>query len=136
MSNIDWKAVSRHEGPWVSSGFKLWHQFMIWQKRLNIVLKPHGLTQPRFSILAAIGWMTKDHQTINQQDVADFTSMDRMHISQIVRALARDGLIERAASSEDRRSIDLSLSVEGAQKLAICLPLVEEEDTQFFNEFP
>lgn len=133
MSNIDWKSASQFEGPRASPGFRLWHQSMKWQKQLNAVLKPYGLTQPRFSILAAIGWLTRDCHSVTQQDVADFTSMDRMHISQIVRALDRNGFLERVSSSRDGRAVELSLSEFGARKLGTCLPIVEKQDAHFFQ---
>lgn len=82
-------------GPNDSPGFRLWRDFLDWQRQLNARLKPLGLTQPQFAILAVSGWLTREGEPITQHGIASFTGMDRMHISQIISRLEKDGLIEK-----------------------------------------
>lgn len=123
---------SAYEGPSDSPGFRLWRDFLDWQRQLNARLKPLGLTQPQFAILAACGWLTRDSQQVTQHEVASFTGMDRMHISQIVARLEKDGLLEKRTNPQDQRANLITLSKNGHHQLRIAMPIVEAFDKQFF----
>ncbi|MGE8452451.1 MAG: MarR family winged helix-turn-helix transcriptional regulator [Pseudomonadales bacterium] len=123
---------SAYVGPSNSPGFRLWREFLDWQRQLNALLKPMGLTQPQFAILAVCGWLTRDCAHITQHGIANFTGMDRMHISQIVSRLEKDGLIEKRTDPQDQRANLLSLSEAGHHQLRIAMPVVEAFDRAFF----
>lgn len=123
---------SAYSGPSGSPGFRLWRQFLDWQRQLNALLKPLGLTQPQFAILAVCGWLTRDGEQITQNGIAHFTGMDRMHISQIVARLEKDGLLEKRIDPQDQRANLLSLSEQGRVQLRIAMPVVEAFDQEFF----
>jgi DNA-binding MarR family transcriptional regulator len=110
----------------------LWHEFILWQRGLNARLKPFGLTQPQFAILAVCGWMTREGRAATQRDVVDLIAMDRMHVSQIATRLERDGLIERSASEADQRSKRVRLTPMGHERLTGAMPVVEAYDQEFF----
>ncbi|MEQ5872830.1 MarR family transcriptional regulator [Sagittula sp. NFXS13] len=105
---------------------------MLWQRGLNARLKPFGLTQPQFAILAVCGWMARDGQDVTQRAVVDFLGMDRMHVSQIAMRLERDKLIERSASKADQRSKLVELTTLGHERLTDVVPVVEAYDQAFF----
>lgn len=141
--SVNWQKYSTFDEPQQSPGFRLWQTFLTWQRELNIILQPLGLTQPQFSILAVIAWLTHDdvgvaspienRTSIKQQDIANFMSMERMHVSQIVRKLENMGYVERSPSLEDRRVQIIQLSQSGISKLEEALPLVEAADMKFFK---
>lgn len=134
MTDPDWP--SRHAGPGQSPGFRLWRDFMRWQRGLNAVLRPVGLTQPQFAALAVVGWLTRSTATTSQQVVIDLSDLDRMHVSQLLTRLERDGLIRRETAASDHRAKDLSLTPLGRETLARALPLVEAFDAEFFASPP
>ena len=134
MSAVNWQKYSTFEKPQQSPGFRLWQTFLTWQRELNLVLQPLGLTQPQFSLLAVVGWLTRDRTAIKQQDIADFMQMERMHVSQVVRKLEKIGYVERSASVEDGRVQLIQLTQSGVSKLEEALPLVEATDVKFFSE--
>ncbi len=105
---------------------------MQWQRALNAILKPLGLTQPQFGVLAVLGWMTKDGQKVTQQDMVDFLGFDRMHVSQLASRLETDGLIHRSRSTKDQRAKEIALSAMGLALLHHAMPLVEKFDQGFF----
>lgn len=119
-------------GPNDSPGFRLWRDFLDWQRQLNARLKPLGLTQPQFAILAVSGWLTREGEPITQHGIASFTGMDRMHISQIISRLEKDGLIEKQTNPHDQRANLVSLSEEGHRRLRVAIPVVEAFDSEFF----
>lgn len=152
MSEVNWQKYSTFEEPQQSPGFRLWQTFLTWQRELNLVLQPLGLTQPQFSILAVVGWLTrnsagvseamphrtiaslpKNHTAIKQQNIADFMKMERMHVSQVVRKLEKMGYVSRRPSVEDKRAQLIQLTQSGVSKLEEALPLVEATDAKFFN---
>ncbi|MFV0490305.1 MAG: MarR family winged helix-turn-helix transcriptional regulator [Pseudorhodobacter sp.] len=128
----EWRAFSVFPGPEASPGFVLWRNFMRWQRELNARLRPLGLTQPQFAVLAVCGWLTRDGQEITQQGIVDFLGLDRMHISQIATRLEKHSLIERKVTTADLRAKTVLLTPKGKQLLALAMPLVEEFDKAFF----
>ena len=133
---MDWPSISAFAEPTQSPGFSLWRNFMRWQRGFNSQLKPLGLTQPQFAVLAVCGWMTRDGQGVSQQEVVDFLGMDRMHISQIATRLEQDGLILRQIAPNDSRAKHITLTAEGRSALARAMPLVQAYDKAFFAQQP
>ena len=133
MRKVNWQKCSEFSEPRDSPGFRLWQTFLTWQRELNVILNPFGLTQPQFSILAVVGWLTREQTSVKQQDIANFINMDRMHISQIVRNLEKLGYVERCSSLEDRRVQMIKLSQNGIEKLEKAIVLVEKVDKKFFD---
>ncbi len=131
---LRWQQMSQFAGPQKSPGFNLWRDFMRWQRQLNCALRPLGLTQPQFAILAVVGWMTRENAPVTQQDLVDFLVLDRMHISQIAARLEADGRLERVGAHHDKRAKLLRLTATGQALLAQALPLVEAHDIAFFAE--
>jgi DNA-binding MarR family transcriptional regulator len=135
--SVDWPMASAFAGPQASPGFVFWRDFLIWQRGLNEALRPLGLTQPQFALLATIGWLTREDESevcLTQQALADFTGLDRMHVSQIASRLEATGLIARSASTTDRRAKGLTLTPLGGTRLTAALPIVEAHDAFFFVE--
>nr|WP_255520024.1 MarR family transcriptional regulator [Serratia sp. PAMC26656] len=106
---------------------------MRWQRELNAQLRPLGLTQPQFAVLAVCGWMTRNAEEVTQQEIVDFLGLDRMHISQIATRLEENGLIERPAATADTRAKRILLTAKGRELLIEAMPLVEEFDRKFFT---
>ena len=127
-----WSAISIHAAPDESPGFLLWRNFMLWQRQLNAQLKPHGLTQPQFAVLAVCGWLTRDGESVSQQKIVDFLDMDRMHVSQIATRLEHNKLISREASTTDLRTKLVSLTPTGHSLLDRTMPIVEAFDQSYF----
>jgi len=105
---------------------------MRWQRRLNELLRPLGLTQPQFAILATIGWLSKENAEVEQQDLSDFLGLERMHVSQVVSRLERQGAISRRRSENDARANVIALTEEGVGLLSSSIPIVEDFDHSFF----
>ncbi|MCO6383211.1 MAG: MarR family transcriptional regulator [Vannielia sp.] len=125
-----------YKSPADSSGLLLWRGFLAWQRSLSAALLPHGLTQPLFSILAVTGWLTREGGAVSQQRIADFSGMERMHISGLVRKLETMGLLARVPSQRDRRAMAVSLTQEGRETLASALGTTADHDAAFFAENP
>ncbi len=126
----DWP--SKFTEPRLSPGFVFWRDFMQWQREINEKLRPLGLTQPQFALLAVYGWLKRQRVGVTQQAAADFLGLERMHVSQISQRLERDGFVERRAHMDDARAKTVALTELGHEMLAKALPLVETHDRDFF----
>jgi MarR family len=100
---VDWGQISRFTGQQESPGFRLWRDFMRWQRGLNTVLRSFGLTQPQFAVLATCGWLTREDKPISQKRLVDFLQFDRMHVSQVASRLEANGLIARCSAERPAR---------------------------------
>ena len=67
-------------------------------------------------------------------EVARFTGMEPMQVSQGVRRLESDGFLMRVRSGSDKRGYSLSMTDEGLETLARTLPEVEDYDEQYFGK--
>lgn len=132
MVDTEWH-LSVYDGPEKSPGFKFWQSFLSWQQQLNILLKPVNLTQPQFAILAVCGWLSHKYDFFNQQDIANLTNMDRMHISQIISHLEKKGFIEKKVNPQDLRTNSINITHMGQDQLTLAIPIVEKFDNDFFK---
>lgn len=107
---------------------------MRWQRELNALLKPYGLTQPQFAVLACCAWMTRGGDAVPQTKLIETLGLDKMHVSQVVGRLEAAGLLLRQSSGDDLRAKQLSVSEKAQELLAMCFPIVEGHDADFFAE--
>ncbi len=112
--------TSAYSAPDQSPGFRLWRDFLHWQRSLNTVLRPLALTQPQFAILAVCGWISRNDGFTTQQQVGLLTNLDRMHISQIVSRLERDRLLKRNTGDSDNRVNEDYVDCRGRGQTAGC----------------
>jgi MarR family transcriptional repressor of emrRAB len=88
----------------------------------NAVLKPWGISHPEYNILMMM-YGTEGY-TLNPSQLADAAGEKLANITRLTNQLCEKGLIERAASDEDRRKVTLTLSKAGRAMIAGFLPAV------------
>ena len=121
--------------PEDSPGFILWQLTNQWQQQQRKVLKTLNLTHPQFVAMAGILWLSNVHENgASQAQVAEFTKIDKMMMSDLVKTLLDKKLIKRAAHAEDKRAYALTLTTKGHQLTLKAIPLVEGVDAQFFDK--
>ncbi len=69
-------------------------------------LEPYGLTQPQFFLLIAL----YEEDGIPISRLGEKAALDRSSLTGILDRMERDGLVERVASPEDRRSVLVRLT--------------------------
>ena len=85
-----------------------------------------GLEVPEWRVMATVG----EERGCTAQFIAASTRMHKTRVSRAIAQLRARGLLERAASSSDRRELQLRLSVSGRRMYAQLVPLAlarEEE---------
>ena len=129
---INFNKISIHDTPNRSPGFLLWHISSSWRSLIESVLKPINLTHPQFVLLATLGWLTRNGDLVTQATLGKMAGLDPNTTSQIVKGLEQKSLIKRESLS-DARAKNPFLTTKGSEILAKALPIVEKEDSLFFN---
>jgi DNA-binding MarR family transcriptional regulator len=101
--------------PPPSTGYLLWHLTLRWRAGLDRALAPLGLTSAQYAVLASLYGLSRGGARPSQRELADYAGLEPMHVSKLVRALERAGLVERAGNPADTRAVQLSLTDRGRQ---------------------
>ncbi|MFG1943975.1 MarR family winged helix-turn-helix transcriptional regulator [Nonomuraea sp. NPDC048826] len=96
----------------------IWHLTMKWRAALDRELAPLGITSAQYSVLASLYGLTRGGGRPSQRELADFSGLEAMYVSKLVRALERAGLVERAPNPADTRAVRLQVTEQGAQVVA------------------
>jgi MarR family transcriptional repressor of emrRAB len=86
----------------------------------NAVLKPYGINHPEYNLLMMI--YGTEGGTLSPSELADAAGEKSANITRLTDHLCAKGLIERAASADDRRKIALSLTPAGLALINRFLP--------------
>jgi DNA-binding MarR family transcriptional regulator len=133
MHNRKWNKISQFEDSEQSPGFLLWKTQLIWRRQIERVLSDYQLTQPQFVIMASIGYLTANDNTVSQIELATYTLMDINTTSQVLRALEKGGLIERKNKLGNDKTKYSTLTELGYETLKKAISAVEKFDCDFFN---
>lgn len=117
-----------------SPGFLLWQLTNQWQQQQRKALLPLELTHPQFVALAGILWLgSLSEEGASQAQVAEFTHIDKMMMSDLVKTLLHKKLIKRHRHPQDKRAYALTMTRKGHALTLKAIPLVEAIDAQFFT---
>jgi DNA-binding MarR family transcriptional regulator len=81
------------------------------ERRINEAMRPLGLTAAQADALIVIG----QAQRLALKDLGNLLIAEGGHPSRLVDRLVEAGLVERRASPDDRRRVELSLTADGAR---------------------
>ena len=105
-------------------GYLIWRLSMRWRAAMDRVLAPLGLTHAQYSVLAPLYGMSAGGARPSQRELADFTGLDPVYISKLVRVLEREGFLARSVKASDPRAVELALTVRGADAVREGIELV------------
>lgn len=126
-------ALHPTEGP----GLLLWRATLSWQRQVTAALGPLGLTHVQFVLLASTWWLTRvAGERPSQRRIAEYAATDPMMTSQVLRALAKKGLVRRNPDPDDARARRVEVTDAGAELAVRAVRVVEEADARFFGAIP
>ena len=117
-----------------STGLLFIRTYHKWHGMIKNKLRTIDLTHPQFVILTTLAALLRQQEWVSQTDIARFSDMDVMTVSQIIRLLVKKGLIMREGHPKDSRANIILLTDMGLQKVNQALPLVEGIDQAFFGK--
>ncbi len=119
--------------PEENSGYLLWQVTMQWQLSMNRALGKMGLTLTQFSLMAGLYWLSKNKQTVTQQQLADYANTDKMMTSKVLMVLEKKQIIKRINDPSDSRAKQLRITGKGTQTLKAAYHFVKQVDDFFFK---
>ena len=117
-----------------STGLLFIRTYHKWHGLIKNELKTIDLTHPQFVVLTTLAALLRQQEWVSQTDIARFSDMDVMTVSQIIRLLVKKRLIMREVHPKDSRANIILLTDMGLQKVNQALPLVESIDQAFFGK--
>ena len=117
-----------------STGLLFIRTYHKWHGLIKNELKTIDLTHPQFVVLTSLAALLRQQEWVSQTDIARFSDMDVMTVSQIIRLLVKKDLIMREVHPKDSRANIILLTDTGLQKVNQALPLVEGIDQAFFRK--
>lgn len=117
-----------------STGLLFIRTYHKWHGLIKNKLKTIDLTHPQFVVLTTLAALLRQQEWVSQTDIARFSDMDVMTVSQIIRLLVKKELIMREVHPKDSRANIILLTDTGLQKVNQALPLVEGIDQAFFGK--
>ncbi len=117
-----------------STGLLFIRAYHKWHGLIKNKLKTIDLTHPQFVVLTTLAALLRQREWVSQTDIAQFSDMDVMTVSQIIRLLVKKELIMREVHPKDSRANIILLTDTGLQKVNQALPLVEGIDQAFFGK--
>ena len=117
-----------------STGLLFIRTYHKWHGMIKNKLRTIDLTHPQFVVLTTLAALLRQQEWVSQTDIARFSDMDVMTVSQIIRLLVKKGLIMREVHPKDSRANIILLTDAGLQKVNQALPLVEGIDQAFFGK--
>lgn len=117
-----------------STGLLFIRTYHKWHGLIKNELKTIDLTHPQFVVLTTLAALLRQQEWVSQTDIARFSDMDVMTVSQIIRLLIKKDLIMREVHPKDSRANIILLTDTGLQKVNQALPLVESIDQAFFGK--
>lgn len=99
---------------------------MKWRASVDRSLAGIGLTHAQYSLLASLRGLTRSGHAPSQRELADVTGLDAVHVSKLVKALDRAGLVQRLAHPTDTRAVQLALTEDGVATVDRAIPIVHD----------
>ena len=117
-----------------STGLLFARVYNSWHGRVKTALQKVGLTHPQFIILTSLGYLELQQDLVTQVNLAAFSDMDVMTVSQVLKLLLKKGLVERREHPQDSRAKVVFLTDIGRERMNQALPLVEAIDQTYFGQ--
>ncbi|WP_165212704.1 MarR family winged helix-turn-helix transcriptional regulator [Streptococcus tangpeifui] len=117
-----------------STGLLFARVYNAWHSRVKKALQEVELTHPQFIILTSLGALEMKQDWITQVNLAAFSDMDVMTVSQVLKLLLKKGLVERREHPQDSRAKVVFLTDAGRERMNQALPLVEAIDRSYFGQ--
>ena len=117
-----------------STGLLFARVYNAWHGRVKKALQKVGLTHPQFIILTSLGYLELRQDLVTQVNLAAFSDMDVMTVSQVLKLLLKKGLVERREHPQDSRAKVVFLTDIGRERMNQALPLVEAIYQTYFGQ--
>lgn len=134
MNKLKDRSPFGFERPEDSPGFLLWQTTITWQRLIKNALESFDISHPQFVIMAILMWFEEHEHDTMQVSIVNWSKLDKMTVSQSLKKLAAQGLIQRAEHKIDTRAKMVTLTDKGRKLIGKLIPIVESIDAEFFGK--
>lgn len=123
------------EAPEKTLPLLFWELNKRFNRSLQYLLDPYGLTTSQFEILGSLH-MAKSiygHKEVSQVELSKATFIDPMTTSTIIRNLEKKGFVTRKQSKRDSRALNVSLSQKSKQILSELKEKIERHRSEIYR---
>lgn len=103
---------------------------MRWRNEVDRAIVPLGLTHAQYSALASLHSLTERGISPSQKELADYTGLQPIYMSKLVRALETAGYLSRETHRSDSRAVSLALSKTGLSVISEARAIVTALDAR------
>jgi DNA-binding MarR family transcriptional regulator len=112
--------------PNPTTGFLLWRLATKWRVVVSRGLADLGLTHAQFAILGPLYAMNRRGASPSQRELADYSGMEAIYVSKLVRSLEKMDLLVRTAHPDDTRAVQLRLTPIGEKTAEETIVIVND----------
>jgi DNA-binding MarR family transcriptional regulator len=120
--------VAESERP--TTGALVWRLAMHWRVAVDRAVAPFGLTHAQYSALASLRGLSRHGESPSQRRLADYTGLEPIYMSKLVRALEGNGLLDRTPDPADARAVRLTLTDRGVEVIDQAIAVVRRLHAQ------
>lgn len=111
------------DGP--LTGHYIWRISVRLRTAMDRALAPLALTSIQYSLLGSLLQLGRTGRAPSQRELADFSGLEPMYVSKIIRSLERAGLVERTPNPRDPRAFALAPTASGIARFQQARPVVK-----------
>ena len=115
-------------------GFVIWRIVMRYQREVDRALDVCNLTNLQFITLAQVAWFGREDKLATQVDLARWSGIHPMQVSQTLKALERKKMVTRRRSQSDTRAKRAEITAIGLHTLRDAMPRVIAVQYRLFGE--
>lgn len=121
--------------PEKSLHYLFWELNKRFNRSLQYLLDPYGLTASQFEILASLHIAKEIHgeKEVSQVELSKATFIDPMTTSTIIRNLEKKGFVSRKQSKRDSRALNVSLSQKSKQILSELKEKIDRHRSEIYR---
>ncbi len=116
-----------------SPGFLLYKASNLLLRLHGAALKEFDLTPAQFSLLAGVVYLSAEGP-LTQSALAKHTGLDKMFVSDLIKALRKKSLVRTLPSSQDARAKLVEPTAAGVRRANAAINEVERIDARFFGK--
>lgn len=120
--------------PQHAVGFVMWRVVHRYQREVDQVLRPLGLTHLQFVVLALTAWAGRSADPATQSDLARAGDIHPMQVSKVLGALEAKDMVERRPSDTHGSAKNVAVTSAGLATLQEAMPLVIAVQARLFGE--
>jgi MarR family 2-MHQ and catechol resistance regulon transcriptional repressor len=103
----------------------------LFEKTSAVRVRAHGFTESQFDIIATLG----NTQGMSCKELGEKTLITKGTLTGVLQRLEQKGLLQRSASSADRRQQLIQLTPLGEQSFADIFPQVVAQGSECFSDY-